>query len=132
MLEIQLAVGLANRKVFQGYKQEFIMVSVGETQTLVKAYYDSWLQSDRQSARACLDDNLVFHSPQDNFNKADTFLEKCWIFAEGFDEMHYLHELYAADGAYVVYRSGEFCCGELLKLRDGRICEIYVSFNPTS
>jgi ketosteroid isomerase-like protein len=25
----------------------------------------------------------------------------------------------------------DFCCGELLKVRDGRISEIYVTFEPT-
>ena len=42
-----------------------------------------------------------------------------------------MHEVFAEDGGYLVYSFGDFAAGELVKLEDGKIREIYVTYNPT-
>ena len=101
------------------------------TDSIIRDYYASWLSGDRAAARNLLADDLKFRSPADNFESADAFLDKCWALSERFDRMDVLHQVNGETGGYIVYRSGEFCAGELLKIRDGRIAEIYVTFNPT-
>ena len=101
------------------------------TEPIIKAYFGHWLKGDREAARASLADDLTFRSPADNFESADAFIDKCWALSEQFNTMDILHQVYDDDGGYLVYRTGDFCCGELHKVRDGRISEIYVTFNPT-
>ncbi len=98
---------------------------------IVEQYYECWLRSDRDGARALVADDLKFRSPQDDFDRADDFFEKCWAFSEGFDEMKVEHRVADAEAVYLVYSSGDFACGELHKVRDGKITEIYVTFEPT-
>lgn len=97
---------------------------------IIYDYYLGWVDNDRGKVRSLLDSNLKFRSPKDSFETADEFLEKCWKYAEGFDVFNVQHEVYGEDCCYVVYGSIDFCCGDLLKVRDGKIYEIYVSFNP--
>ena len=101
------------------------------TSSIVRDYYASWLNGDRDAARGLLADDLKFRSPVGNFDTADAFIEQCWHLSEQFDSMDMLHQVYDEAGGYIVYRTGDFCAGELLKVRDGRISEIYVTFNPT-
>ena len=98
---------------------------------IIEKYYHAWLISDREQARALLADDLVFHSPGAGFHNADEFLDACWKLSEGFTHMDVDHTLYGDDGGYVVYRTAGVCCGELIKVRDGKITEIYVTFDPT-
>ena len=100
-------------------------------EAVIKGYYDQWLKGDRTAARAALADDLTFRSPADNFDSADAFIEKCWHLSEQFNTMDVVHEVYGDGGGYLVYRTGDFCCGEFHKVRDGKISEIYVTFNPT-
>ncbi|MGI9383097.1 MAG: hypothetical protein ACR2PO_08070 [Methyloligellaceae bacterium] len=102
------------------------------TESVIMDYYGSWLNGDRDRARSLLADDLKFRSPQDNFDTADAFLGTCWKLSESFDAMDVIHEVFDASGGYLVYRSGSFLCGEFVKVRDGRIAEIYVTFNPTA
>ncbi len=62
---------------------------------------------------------------------ADSFLGQCWKLAEGFRGMNVAHSIFAEDGGYLVYTFGDFSIGELVKVRDGRISEIYVTYNST-
>ena len=102
------------------------------TASIIKGYYDHWLKGDRDAARAMLADDLTFRSPADNFDGADAFIDKCWALSEQFNTMDVVHQVYDDSGGYLVYRTGDFCCGELHKIRDGKISEIYVTFNPTT
>ena len=102
------------------------------TEDILASYYDAWLRTDRAAARAHLCDDLVFRSPKDAFASADEFLGACWQYAEDFTEMTLLHGVYADESAYIVYRSADFCVGELHKFRDGKIAEVYVTFDPTT
>ena len=101
------------------------------TQEVIKAYYKAWLDGDRKKARSLLSRDLRFRSPEDNFDNADDFLDKCWKYSEDFEHIVIEHEIYDFTGGYVVYSSSDLCCGELHKVRDGKIIEIYVTFNPT-
>jgi ketosteroid isomerase-like protein len=101
------------------------------TEAIIRDYFDGWLKSDRDKVRSCLADDLKFWSPDDNFDDADSFLDACWKYSEHFAEMTIEHGVYASDSGYIVYTSGDLCSGELIKIRDGKICEIYVTFNPT-
>ena len=102
------------------------------TQSIIRGYYDHWLKGERDAARAMLADDLTFRSPADNFDGADAFIDKCWALSEQFNTMDVLHQVYDDSSGYLVYRTGDFCCGELHKIRDGKISEIYVTFNPTT
>ena len=102
-----------------------------QTRELITEYYGSWLANNRQKARSLLADDLVFRSPKDNFDNADAFMETCWKLAENFNSMDIEHLVCADDAAYIVYRGDGFCCGELLKIADGKICAVYVTFDPT-
>ena len=102
-----------------------------DTKELIDKYYGCWLNSDRNGARSLVTDDLKFRSPQDNFESADDFFNKCWKFSEGFNAMDILHAVYDSDGAYIVYGGEGFWCGELIKTEDGKIKEIYVTFDPT-
>ena len=102
------------------------------TESIIKGYYGHWLKGDRDAARAMLADDLTFRSPADNFDGADAFIDKCWALSEQFNAMDVLHQVYDDSSGYLVYRTGDFCCGELHKIRDGKISEIYVTFNPTT
>lgn len=98
---------------------------------IIKAYYDAWLKSDRDRARSFLTDDLKFRTPNDSFDSADAFLDACWRHAAGFNTMTMLQEVYADDAAFIAYTSGDFTVGEFIKIRDGGIAEIFVTFNPT-
>jgi len=93
-------------------------------------YYQAWVDNDREKVRSLLDSQLKFRSPKDSFDNAEDFVEYCWKYAEGFDIFNVKHEVYDENSCYVVYGSIDFCCGDLLKIRDGKIYEIYVTFNP--
>ena len=98
---------------------------------VIKGYYEHWLKGDREAARTALADDLTFRSPADNFDSADAFIDKCWHLSEQFNAMDVVHEVYDDGSGYLVYRTGDFCCGEYHKVREGKISEIYVTFNPT-
>ncbi len=97
---------------------------------IVYDYYLSWVNNDREKVQSLLDPNLKFRSPKDSYESADAFLENCWKYAEGFNVFNVKHEVYDVECCYVVYGSIDFCCGDLLKIRNGKIYEIYVTFNP--
>ena len=99
---------------------------------MVADYYGYWVSGDRSAARALLADDLRFRSPMDNFDSADAFFEKCWQYAEGFTDFSPVQEVYADNSAYVAYDVGGMMVGEFIRFRDGRICEIWVSFNVTA
>ena len=101
------------------------------TEAIIRDYFDGWLKSDRAKVRSYLADNLKFRSPADNFDDADSFLDACWKYSRDFSEMTFEHSVFAADSGYIVYTSGDLCSGELIKIHDGKISEIYVTFNPT-
>ncbi|MCG8433726.1 MAG: nuclear transport factor 2 family protein [Gammaproteobacteria bacterium] len=102
-----------------------------DTKSLIEKYYQAWIDSDRQQARSLMADDLKFRSPNDDFDSADAFLEGCWRHAAGFNEMNVAHAVYDEQGGYIVYSGEGFSCGELVKVKDGKINEIYVTFNPT-
>lgn len=100
-------------------------------QQIIKEYYDGWLKSDLAKVKMLLCHDLKFRSPEDDFDDAKSFLDSCWKFSENFDTMNIEHAVYDKDSAYLVYGSNEFYCGELIKIKDSKISEIYVTFAPT-
>lgn len=104
---------------------------MANTREIIRAYFAGWVESDRDRVRSLVHDDLRFKSPDDQFERADDFLGTCWKYSEGFDAMDVLHEVYDETGGYLVYRSGDFTCGELVKVRDGKIAAIYVTYSPT-
>jgi ketosteroid isomerase-like protein len=101
------------------------------TAAIIKDNFDGWLEGDRDKVRSYLADDLKFRSPSDNFYDADSFLNACWKYSQDFSQMTIEHGVFAADSGYIVYTSGDLWSGELIEIRDGKICEIYVTFNPT-
>jgi hypothetical protein len=109
----------------------FLQENMMKNKVIVEEYYQSWIDSNREKARSLLADDLKFRSPRDNFDSAEDFINACWGLSESFNTMEDLHTVFDADGAYIVYRGENFCCGELLKIIDGKVQEIYVTFDPT-
>ncbi len=101
------------------------------TKEIIDGYYKAWVENDRERARSFLCDDLKFRSPKDNFDSADQFMDACWKFAEPFKQFKVIHEVYDDQAGYVVYDGLEFVAGEFIRIRDGKIAEIYVTFNPT-
>jgi len=98
---------------------------------IIAIYYNSWVINDKISAREQLADNLLFRSPNGNYDSADTFMDACWQFSEYFSEFNLLHQVYEENKAYIIYPIDNIYIGEFIKFKDGEISEIYVSFNPT-
>ena len=98
---------------------------------LVERYYQNWVTNDRDGARAALADNFRFRSPAENCDGADEFMERCWGHAAGFDKFDVVKSVYDDESGYVVYRTSTFCCGEFLKVENGKISEICVTVDPT-
>ena len=99
---------------------------------ILRDYFAAWIRSDRDCVRSLLHDDLVFRAPDDSFDSADAMLGACWKHADGMTAMDVIHEVYGADAAYIAYKTGDLVVGEYMRLRDGRIAEIYVTFNPTT
>jgi len=102
------------------------------TKQVIADYYRAWIDGDRDKARSLLADSLKFRSPSDNYDSADEFFDCCWKYSEGFNEMPMLHEDYGTDSGYIAYRIGDMANGEFIRTRDGKIDEIYVTFNVTT
>ena len=98
---------------------------------IIHNYFQAWVDHGAATARSYLVPSLKFKAPSDEFDNADDFIETCWKFAEDFNYINYVQEVYSDDCCYVVYKSKDLCSGELIKLKDDKITEIYVTFNPT-
>lgn len=101
------------------------------TKKIIHGYFECWVKNDRDGARKLLDDKLKFRSPVDNFDNADDFLNKCWIFADELNELNVYQEIYDDISGYIVYGINDFVSGEYIKVGFNKITEIYVTFNPT-
>lgn len=106
-------------------------VGAMNSKTIIKKYFDGWVRDDKDKVRFYLADGLKFRSPEENYDSADSFIEACWKHAEKMPRFDVIHEVYDNDGGYVVYSTGGFVSAELLKIRNGKIYEIYVTFHPT-
>ena len=96
---------------------------------LVTAYYQAWVDNDRECARALVADDLIFRSPDHSYDSADEFFACCWALAEHFTAFAPRHEVFDEAGAYVVHLpSPQFAVGELLTIRDGKIAAIRVTY----
>lgn len=100
-------------------------------QRIIERYYQSWVDDDREAVREVLAEDVKFRSPTADCDGADAFLQECWDHSEGFDRFDVVHAVYGELSGYVAYRAGSFCCGEFVRVADGRITEIYVTFDPT-
>ena len=90
------------------------------------------VSNDRSGARSRLADDLIFRSPMNDFDGADAFLDCCWEYAEGFNSYQPVQEAYDDNSAYVAYGVGEMKVGEFIRMRDGKISEIHVTFKVTA
>ena len=104
---------------------------INSPKDIIAIYYDSWVINDKISAREQLADDLQFRSPNGNYDSADTFMDACWPFSEYFTKFKLLHQVYEENKAYIIYPMDKIYIGEFIKFKDGKISEIYVSFNPT-
>ena len=63
---------------------------------------------------------------------ADAFLDCCWEYAAGFNSFEPVQEAYGGNTAYVAYGVGDIKVGEFIRMRDGKISEIWVTFRVTA
>lgn len=103
-----------------------------EIRQLISEYYGCWVGNDRAGARALLADDLVFRSPMHDFDGADEFMNCCWQYAAGFSSFEPVQEAYGGNTAYVAYGVGDIKVGEFIRMRDGLISEIWVTFRVTA
>lgn len=101
------------------------------TEQIVNDYYSAWVNNDRDAARALLADNLIFRAPTDKFDSADEFMNTCWQYAEALTELKWEHTVFGEEAAYISYHVGGMVVGEFIRVSDGRISAIYVTFNVT-
>ena len=120
---------VANNALLEPNKEKIYMKKTPKD--IIAIYYNSWVINDKISAREQLADNLLFRSPNGNYDSADIFMDACWQFSEHFSEFNLLHQAYEENKAYIIYPIDNIYIGEFIKFKDGKISEIYVSFNPT-
>ena len=70
-------------------------------------YYHAWVKNQKNEARSFLADDLRFTSPMDSFDGANTFMDKCWGFAENFNEVKFIREIYDDEQAFIMYLAGD-------------------------
>lgn len=99
---------------------------------IITDYYNCWVKNDREGARALQTDDLLFRSPSDICDGADDFMDSCWQYARGFESYAPVQEAYGEASAYVAYPVGTMHVGEFIRLRDGKISEIWVTFKVTA
>lgn len=97
---------------------------------IVNRYYQGWLKNNREVVESLLDSSLVFKSANDHFTSKQDFLDACWQYSSHFNKMDVLHEIYTDNQAYIIYNGDDFCCGELVKLKNNKIIAIYVTSDP--
>ena len=98
---------------------------------IISNYYQAWIQNNKDLAESYLYKSLHFKSPNDEFHSAQEFLNACWQYSNTFTEFNIVQEVYSENDAYIVYKMGEMHIGELIKTKNNKITEIYVTFNPT-
>lgn len=101
------------------------------TKQIIADYYAAWIAGDRDRARSFLADNLVFRSPNGDFDSADRFFDACWQYSSSFNEMKMLQEAYGVDAAYIAFEFNDIRVGEFHQIEAGKIAKVFVTFNPT-
>lgn len=102
------------------------------TESIIKTYFGAWVSGDQEKARSLVHNDLRFRSPQDGFDSAEDFFETCWHLNEGFAALDVVQEVYDESSGYIAYRVDGMVNGEFVRLREGKITEIYVTFGVTA
>jgi len=101
---------------------------------ILHRYYEAWAAQDMNTAQALLHSDLVFVSPQDCFESAESFLTKCWKYSTGLTSVRFISEVYEGNRAFVILRwqmedGKTFTGAEYLEISNDRIRRIVVVNN---
>ena len=104
---------------------------------LIHLYYEGWATQNRSQVRDLLEDELLFTSPQDRFESAESFLSTCWKYSTGLAGVRFVAEIFEEDEAFVILRwlnedGTSFADAEYVRVAGGRISEILVVNNDPS
>jgi ketosteroid isomerase-like protein len=111
-------------------------MAVPSTRDVVRGYYDAWTSRDLGRARGYLADDLEFQGSLRRFSRADDFIPALEQFLQILEDVRLLKELYEGDDAMMLYdcmtgRAGTIRTAEAFTVRDGKIRDIKLVFDPT-
>jgi SnoaL-like domain len=111
-------------------------VAEPSTRDVVHGYYDAWTSRDLDRARGCLADDLEFQGSLQRFTRANDFIPALEQFLQILEDVRLLKELYEGDDAMMLYDcvagpAGTIRTAEAFTVRDGRIRDIKLVFDPT-
>jgi ketosteroid isomerase-like protein len=111
-------------------------VAEPSTREVVRGYYDAWTGRDLDRARAYLADDLDFQGTLRRFSGADHFIPALGQFLEILEEVRLLKQVYEGEDAMMLYDcvtgpAGTIRTAEAFTVRDGKIQEIKLVFDPT-
>ncbi len=98
---------------------------------IIKDYYNAWVNNNKERVNLILSDNLIFKSPNEEYTSASQFIDSCWKYATHFKSFNIIEGIYSNQTAYILYKMGNMYIGGLIKTKNNKITEIYVTFNPT-
>ena len=106
------------------------------TRDVVRGYYEAWTSRDLDRARGYLADDLDFQGSLRRYNSADDFIPALEQFLQILEEVRMLKELYEGEDAMMLYdcvtgAAGTIRTAEAFTVRDGKIREIKLVFDPT-
>lgn len=99
----------------------------------VRACYQAYVDSDRDTIEALISDDFRFTSPLDNGLNRETYFERCWPNHEHCEAFEFVHVQPAGERVFIVYevkssRGNTFRNCEMLIVEGGKITEIEVYF----
>ena len=106
------------------------------TREVVRGYYDAWTSRDLDRARGYLADDLDFQGSLRRYTRADDFIPALEQFLQILEDVRLLKELYEGEDAMMLYDcetgpAGTIRTAEAFTVRDGKIREIRLVFDPT-
>jgi len=98
---------------------------------IIYNYYNAWVYNKKEKVILTLSENLIFKSPNEEYTSASQFIDSCWKYAAHFKSFNLIEGIFSNQSAYIIYKMGNIHIGELIKTKNNKITEIYVTFNPT-
>ena len=103
-----------------------------EVEKIARASYLAYVNKDRATIEALIDDGFHFTSPLDNRIDRATYFARCWPNNETVTGFEFIHVVSSGERVIVTYEGsstrGRFRNTELLTIRHGKIVEAEVYF----
>lgn len=96
----------------------------------IDAYYAAWKNRDRGAVEEILSPDLSFASQWDRYSSAKQFLDDCWGYAEGTQDVEITMSAFEGDKAIVVAKwtnnDGPFVDVTYMEFSNGKISRLTV------